>query len=484
MSVTSSITILWTINATVAMTLALFCALAWGIERRNLGYLMYCLIAVATAACTPFELGMMHAQTPEEYGTWLQSYHLPIFFVLLGQVLFVHFYLGTGLRWLLLIFFAWRFAILATNFAVEPNFHFYVIDSLRQVPYLGEQISVVAAGKLRPWQWSAIASNLVLVAYVTDAAIRRWRRGDAESHRKALVVGLGIGIPMVLNLVQNQLAVLGVINRPIFATLWFLGILAAIAYEMARELILSARARLQVAQLRSEIAQLGRVDIMGQLATGLAHEIAQPLTASLANIETAQIHLRKPNPDIQELRAIVDDIHGDWRRTGEVLDRMRKLIQRQAMERQPVAIHDVVRDVTGLLHSEVIARNVELEVNVAPDLPLVMGDRVQISQVLLNLLVNSMDAMQGSKSRARRVVIDAQAAAKGTLKITVTDSGPGISPQKLKEIFTPLYTTKPGSLGLGLALSRTIVEAHGGQLWADNRPGQDGAVMTLTLPTA
>lgn len=481
---TSSITILWTINATVALTLALFCALAWAIERRNLGYLMYCLIAVATAACTPFELGMMHAQTPAEYGGWLQGYHLPIFFVLLGQMLFVHFYLGTGLRWLLLIFLAWRLAILVTNFAVEPNFHFYVIDSLRQIPYLGEQISVVGGGKLRPWQWSAIASNLVLVGYVMDAAVRRWRRGDAESHRKALVVGLGIGIPMICNLVQNQLAVMGILHRPIFATLWFLGILAAIAYEMARDLIISARARLQVAQLRSEIAQLGRVDMMGQLATGLAHELAQPLTASLVNIETAQIHLRKQNPDIRELRAIIDDIHSDWQRTGDVLDRMRKLIQRQAVDKQAVVISDVIRDVTGLLHSEVIARHVELEVNVAPELPPILGDRVQISQVLLNLLVNSMDAMQVVSTRPRRVSIDVQTADKGTLKLTVTDSGPGISPQQLPEVFSPLYTTKPGSLGLGLALSRTIVEAHGGQLWAGNRPGLDGAVMTLTLPTA
>ena len=480
---TSSITILWTINATVAMTLALFCALAWGIERRNLGYLMFCLIAVATAACTPFELGMMHAQTPEEFGAWLQGYHLPIFFVLMGQMLFVHFYLGTGLRWILLIFFAWRLAILVTNFAVEPNFHFYAIDSLRQIPYLGEQISVVGGGKLRPWHWWAVASNVVLVLYVIDAALRRWRKGDTESHRKALVVGLGIGIPMVLNLLQNQLAVLGVLHRPIFATLWFLGILAAIAYEMARELIHSARAKVQVAQLHSEIAQLGRVGIMGQLATGLAHELAQPLTASLVNIETAQIHLRRSNPDLQELRAIVDDIHGDWQRTGDVLDRMRKLIQRQAVDKQAVAIHDVVRDVTALLHSEAIARHVELAVNVDPELPPALGDRVQLSQVLLNLLVNSMDAMNG-QTRAKRVQVDAKPAASGTLEIVVTDSGPGISTKKLEDIFNPLYTTKTGSLGLGLALSRTIVEAHGGHLWAENLPAPGGARMTLTLPTA
>lgn len=480
----SVVTLLWTIIATVAATLALFCALAWTQDRRNLGYLMFCLTAAATAACTPFELGMMHASSPAEYGAWLRGYHLPIFFVLLGQMLFVRFYLGTGRRWLLYTLIAWRVLILVANFSVEPNFHFHELRELRQVIYLGEPISVVGAGTPRSWQWLTIASMVALVAFVIDAALMRWRKGGRESHRKALVVALAIGIPMIANVTLNQLAVLGLIHRPIFATLWFMGILAAVAYELGRELILNARARLQVAQLRGELAQLGRVDTMGQLASGLAHELAQPLTASLGNIEAAQIHLRKTNPDLDELRAIVEDIQQDTRRAGEVLDRMRTLIRRQAVDKQPLAIDEVFRDVTSLLHSEAIARRVELAVNVDPGLPRAMGDRVQIAQVLLNLLVNAMDAMQNLTARRRWVRIEAHPASSGGLEIAVTDSGPGIPHQSLQEIFEPLFTTKPHSLGLGLALSRTIVEAHGGRLWAENRAGQDGAILRLTLPAA
>jgi signal transduction histidine kinase len=478
------ITLLWTIIATVAMTLALFCALAWTLERRNLGYLMFCLTAAATAACAPFELGMMHAQTPADYGEWLQNYHLPIFFVLLGQVLFIHFYLGTGRAWVLYLFIAWRLAILFTNFLVEPNFHFHEIRELRVTTYLGEPISAIASATPRQWQWAANASMALLVFFIADAAIRRWRKGGHESRRKALVVGLGIGIPMLCNVTLNQLAVFGVIHRPIFAMIWFLGTLAAVAYELGRELILSSRARLRLAELHGEMAQIGRVDTVGLLASGLAHELAQPLTASLSNIEAAKLHLRKPDPDLHELRAILEDVYEDTRRAGDVLDRMRAMIRRQALDKQPVAIDAVVRDVTRLLHSESITRQIELTVEVDPNLPPALGDRVQISQVLLNLVVNTMDAMRATTAAPRRVLIEARGASNGGIEICVSDSGPGIASQRLEEIFNPLFTTKPGSLGLGLSLSRTIVEAHGGRVWAENRAGRTGAQLRVTLPAA
>jgi signal transduction histidine kinase len=480
----SNVTLLWTVIATVALTLAFFCALAWTLDRRNLAYLMFCLTAVATAACTPFELGMMHAQTPAEFGEWLRGYHLPIFFVLVGQLLFVQFYLGTGRPWLLWTIIAWRLAILVTNFMVHPNFHFHEIQLLREVQFLGEPISVVGAGVPREGQWIAIASVVMLVVFVIDAAIRRWRKGGRDSRRRALVVGLGIGGPMICNLTLNQLAVFGVIHRPIFATLWFLGILAAVAYELGSQLIANARARLQVAQLRGELAQLGRIDTMGQLASGLAHELAQPLTASLGNIEAAQLHLRRPDPDLAELREILEDVHQDTRRAAEILDRMRSLIRRRALDQQPVSIDDVFRDVTSLLHSEAISRNIELKVRTSKDAPQALGDRVQMTQVLLNLVVNAMDALQISTSGHRQVLLQAEHAPGGGLEVSVADTGPGIPQQRLEEIFKPLFTTKPGSMGLGLALSRTIVEAHGGRLWAENRGPARGAVFRMTLPSA
>jgi len=239
-----------------------------------------------------------------------------------------------------------------------------------------------------------------------------------------------------------------------------------------------------VAQLRGELAQLGRVGILGQLASGLAHELAQPLTAALGNAEAAQIHLRKDSPDVMELRAIVADIHQDTQRAADVIDRMRSLIRGQIVEKQSVNIDEVFRDVFRLLHSEAIARGVVLSSKVDDGAPCALGDRVQISQVLLNLLMNAMDALQSCAAGARRVLVEAQSAPGGELEVAVTDSGPGIPNDQIEEIFSPLFTTKPNSLGLGLALSRTIVDAHGGRMWAENGGVGKGAVLRMILPAA
>ncbi len=338
----SFVTLTWTIIATVSLTLAVFCALAWALDRRKVAYLMFCVIAIATAACAPFELGMMHASTPAEYGQWLRGYHLPIFFVVLSQMSFVYFYLGTAQRWLFFVVIAWRLGILILNFSVEPNFNFLEISALRHLPYLGEQISVVGQATPRSWQWLGMASLLMMTIFVVDAAIRRWRRGDSESRRKAVVIGLGFAGPMALNVGFNQLVVLGAFHAPIFNVVWFMGTMATATYKLGRDYILNNRARLQVAHLRGELAQLGRVDTLGQLASGIAHELTQPLTGALGNAEAAQKLLRRDSPDLGEIRAIVDDIHQDAERAAEVIDRMRTLIRRQTIDKESVAIDQVV----------------------------------------------------------------------------------------------------------------------------------------------
>src|SRR5690348_6170617 len=136
----SVVTLTWSVIATVSLTLGAFCVLAWSLDRQKVAYLMFCAIAVATAACAPFELGMMHAGTPLEYGQWLRGYHLPTFFVVLSQMLFVYFYLGTARVGLFILIVAWRIGILIVNFAVEPNFNFLEIRTLEHFLFLGDQV--------------------------------------------------------------------------------------------------------------------------------------------------------------------------------------------------------------------------------------------------------------------------------------------------------------------------------------------------------
>jgi signal transduction histidine kinase len=260
--------------------------------------------------------------------------------------------------------------------------------------------------------------------------------------------------------------------------------LAITSYELGREYILSRRARLQLGQLRGELAQLERVNTLGRLASGLAHELTQPLSAVGLNIDTALRRLESKNPDLEELREVVGDIQRDTRRLVDVIEHMRALFKRGTLEVQPLALDGVVRDALALVRPEAVSRNVVVECNVQPGLPRVSGDRVHISQVLLNLVLNAIDAVQSRPKDRRHVVIEAQVASTGGIEIAVKDTGIGIPDDKLEEVFDPLFTTKPGSLGMGLALSRTIVDAHGGRLWAKNGLDGSDAAFFFTLPLA
>ena len=235
--------------------------------------------------------------------------------------------------------------------------------------------------------------------------------------------------------------------------------------------------------LRQEIAHAGRVSMMGQLASGLAHEINQPLAAILRNAEAAELFLQHPSPDLEEIRAILSDIRSDDERAGQVIDRMRGLLKRQTVDKGRLDVRALVGDVVALVRVDAATRRVKLDVDVPAGLPHVRGDRVQIQQVLLNLMLNGMDALQGTRLEDRRVNVTARLDGAQLVEIAVGDAGHGIPADTLARIFDPFFTTKPNGMGIGLAVSRTIVEAHSGRLWAENRNG-GGAAFRFTLPIA
>lgn len=477
----SLVTALWFTNAAIALALAGFCLLSWIVDRRNLANLAFCLIAVASAAAMPLELGMLNATTPAEFGEMVRWFHLPIFFVFAGHVLFVRYYLGAGRWWLMAAVIGLRLAVLVTNFAVHPNFNFIEITSLHQIPFLGEQVSVVSAAVMRPWQWIGSLSGILLFAFIVDAVRAARRRAVPEARRRTWVITLAILGPMTGNFVLNQLIVLGVLHIPFAATLWFLGTVVAIVYELGREFIASRRDQLKLAELQGRLAQFERVSSLGQLATGLVHELAQPLTATVNNSQAAELVLQQSRPDLDELRAIVADMHQDSRRASDLIDRMRALLQRRTVEMQPVPLEDIVQDVVTLARPQAATAKVTIECRVPAGLPAVLGDRVHLSQVLLNLLINGMEAVKSQPVAARRVVIECRGPIDGVVETAVTDSGPGVPAHALKHVFDPLYSTKTDGLGMGLALSRTIIEAHGGHLWAENASASGGAIFRFTL---
>jgi signal transduction histidine kinase len=233
----------------------------------------------------------------------------------------------------------------------------------------------------------------------------------------------------------------------------------------------------------SDVAHTARVAMLGQLASALAHELSQPLAAILRNAEAAEIMLRSATPDLTELRAIVADIHRDDRRASAVIERLRALLKRRQLDFQPIAVDELVQETSSLVRSGAAARRIALETMIPANLPRISGDRVHLSQVLLNLLLNGVDAAAALDRPGRSVTVTARVTATRSIEVAVTDSGPGISAPLLGRLFEPYFTTKPDGMGMGLAVSRMIVEAHGGRLWAENHEGA-GATFRFTIPQA
>ncbi|MCE9612877.1 MAG: PAS domain-containing sensor histidine kinase [Lentisphaerae bacterium] len=232
---------------------------------------------------------------------------------------------------------------------------------------------------------------------------------------------------------------------------------------------------------RNELRHVGRVHVLGQLSSALAHELNQPLGAILSNAEAAELFLRNGPAALDEVRAILADIRRDDQRASDVIHRMRALLQRHEMDPTLLSPGSLIESCMALTRPDAIERRVTIACVVAPALPRVRGDRVHLQQVLLNLLLNGMDAMKDCPVETRRLAIEARRDGHQTVEFTVSDAGYGIPPDRLERVFESFFTTKPTGLGLGLSISRTIIEAHHGRIWAVNNPG-GGATIHFTLP--
>ena len=602
----SWVTVIWAMVAGACLTLGGMHFLVWCRNRTMWASLLFTATAVATAGVAACELWMMRAESTREFGVALRWLHVPAWVLIVSLVGFVRVYLRAGRPWLAWAVCGMRTASLALNFVFTPNLNYREISALRHIRFLGETVSA-AEGVPNPWMLVGQASFLLLLVFVVDALLTVWRRND---RRRARLLAAATVFFVATGTLQIVLALWGIIHMPVTPSLFFLGVVVAMGYEISfevrraaqlsddlqesearmamaaeaagfgvwmwsiarqevwgserwlslfgftpeagavrfeqvmqrihpddrdrverevrRTLVESAdyageyrvvlpdgtqrwvaargrmhpdrhgrparmlgaaiditrrkRAELEIVQQRNELAHVGRVSTMGQLASALAHELSQPLGAILRNAEAAELFMQSDPPDLEEVRAILADIRKDDQRAGEIIDHMRALLKRRGLERVPLNLAEVVEEVVPLVQPDAVNRRVKLEVEVPKDLPPVRGDRVQLQQVLLNLILNGMDAMNELSAEARRLRVRVRQSDAGTIEVAVADAGRGVPAEKLARLFEPFFTTKPEGMGLGLPISSTIIEAHGGRIWAQNSPA--GATFFFTVPVA
>lgn len=589
--------------ASACLTLAVVHGLVWWRRRDVMAQLFFSTSAAATAALAAVELWLMRAQSTDEYALVMRWGHVPVWVLLVSLVGFVRLYLRAGRPWLAWTFIALRTLSLALNFTFGENLNYREITALQHMRVLGETVAV-AVGVSNPLMVVGQMAALTLLIFVADATVTVWRRGD---RRNAVLIGGGIVFFILGATCQAVLVLWGILRMPIAMSVFAVGIVAAMGYELSRELLRAIqltedlresdqrlnetadaasvglwtrdlsrneiwatekwralfgfttterlefahllqrlhpddreavnqmlsnastgngayetehrivlpdgrirwiasrghvesdgdhkphlmrgvsmditdrrRSELEAQELRQGLAHAGRVTMLGQLASSLAHELSQPLGAILRNAETAELLLQAASPDLEELRAIVADIHKDDHRAGEVIDRLRSLLKRRSLESRTLAIDTLVGEVVSLVRSDSTARGVKLEADVPADLPLVRGDRVHLLQVLVNLVINGMDAVDGQPNPERRVTLRARSHGDGTVEVAVSDNGHGVAATALERVFDPFFTTKPHGMGMGLPISRTIVEAHGGRIWAENNADR-GTTFRFTL---
>lgn len=246
----------------------------------------------------------------------------------------------------------------------------------------------------------------------------------------------------------------------------------------------SQRKRAEAESLRQQqqITHLTRVAMLGELSGALAHELQQPLTSILCNAQAAQLLTAKAELNVEELRAILIDIVSEDKHAGQIIQHLRSLLMRGELDVQPLAIADVVRSVLTLTRGVLRERHVQVDTRIDEGVSAVLGDRVEVQQVLLNLILNACEAMSANAPGDRRIeIVVSHDSARGAVRVSVIDAGRGIDQDQLQHIFDPFLTTKKSGLGLGLTVCRSIILAHRGQLWATNNSDR-GAAFHFTLP--
>ena len=355
--------------------------------------------------------------------------------------------------------------------------------------FIVAQVHEAALGESFPFFWEKGAAGYRLAATaVREQVPRQYRRSHDDTNPDKWTHSQGTEAILALPLILDGQAIGSLLiysEDPAGFDEKEVSLLQQAANDVAQGLVLfrtrAARAAAEAAldQSQSELARVARLTTMGELAASIAHEINQPLAAVVTNANACLRWLDRETPNLDEAREAARRIIRDGRRGSEVIARIRALLKKEDSVRSPLAVNEAIEEILALTRSEL--DGFALEIELSDDLPLVPADRVQIQQVVLNLILNAADAMTGIDGRAASLRISTRLAANSHIEIAVRDAGIGLAPDRVGKVFDAFFSTKPNGLGMGLSICRSIVEHHGGHLRAENNDGP-GATFRFTLP--
>jgi two-component system, LuxR family, sensor kinase FixL len=374
---------------------------------------------------------------------------------------------------------ATRIACLVPNFTSGMNVNFREIRSLDFVTFGSSGPLAVPIGDPNPWMTLVAINACLLAAYIAKALVEVHRRGDIDEWRNAIVTCGSLLFFVVVASAWNRAIVFGTLHAPMLMSPAFVGVMLAMSYDVGSSKLRATKLAHKLSIQRDQLVHLSRVTLLTEISGSLAHELTQPVTAILSNAQAGLHYLGHSPANVGEVREGLLQIVENAKRAGEVIRRLRTMMRNDpSSDRRPLDLNDVVSDTMQLVRIDLVNRNIELVLELAPDLPRVSGDRVQLQQVLLNLVLNGIQAMPETGGSLR---IQTRSAGVAGVEVLVADDGCGISEGDLERIFSPFVTDKSDGLGLGLSICASIVQGHDGAIWAQNNPGR-GATVTFRLP--
>lgn len=451
----------------------------WINNRRTIVYLLSSIMAFSAGVGAMLELGMLVTDSLETYAALIRLQNLFIFLILVPMVWFVYVNFGTGNRRLAIFITALWSCGIVVNFLPGQSLTFSQIIELKQYPVFWGEYYSVPVGIENPWKYLADIASLLIIVYVADASLRLWRQNKRQ---RALFTGGGILFFIIAAGAHSPLVDAGIVQTPYLISFAFLAIVATLSYLLLLDAIRAREYARELQKTRQTLDQLIRSSMLGECTTMLAHELNQPLTAILSNAQAARRYLESGDTHNDEIRDILDDIVRDDKRASDIIHHLRRMVQKEKTILEPFDLNASIREVTEVLFKDMKKNGIKLDLQFSEDLPEVWAGKIEIQQVVLNFLTNAIKSMVGA-TLSKKLIIVRTSKQNGQVQVEVEDTGPGIRAEIEADVFNSFVGDSDAGLGLGLSISRRIVETYGGHISAANRE-KGGAVFSFSIPAS